>query len=270
METLEQKTQEKVNSVQDRKAQEKSFGLSSDRTMKLEDYFNVSVNSELSSISEGQKKILLLKFKHYISVTKWKDPKEKNNEQEERLPEEILAELETYIEKLRKAGSSHPQRKSPITRRMYELFQLCAGLGIQRNLELKTKQLSLLYFLLYYFSLQVKDISPRQFTKQRFFKYIDENKDFLSSTSRNEFEEDFVVIKDIAEYFYSRALYLDSSKGEQTYSYLNFTRFINEDMFQTYQKMNWKKKYTVVDFYCDRKSDRENYFAHSIDQYNRK
>jgi len=41
-------------------------------------------------------------------------------------------------------------------------------------------------------------------------------------------------------------------------------------MFETYQKMNWKRRYTVVDFYWDRKTYEENFCDESIEQSNKK
>lgn len=267
--TREQKTQRKFYCVQDKVSWEKGYEFSSDRTMRGKKSFSSSVISQRSS-DEGKKKILFLKLKYHNELTEFTDSPDENDRTKESLPEKLRTELEMYIEKICKADSSPPPKKSLLTRGMYKIFQLCAGLTLQRNQTIKTQQLCLLYFLLYHFPIQVEDIATRQFTKQRFFKYVDENKDALSSSARNDFEEDFAIIQYIAESFYSQVPYLNSSKGEQIYSIINLKRFINEDMLETYQKMNWKRRYTVVDFYWDRKTYEENFCDESIEQSSKK
>jgi len=242
--------QQRINTnsafVEEKECQQTVLKRNSDRKIELASHFNPSFLSTLP-IAEGKKKILLLKYKFFENATL---PKDTTNQIQKVLPE-LLVRLQGYFEKSLEGSYSHSQNKPLIDRSIYELFQLCAGLGIQRNQELKTKQLSLLYFLLYYFPIRLQNISSTQFSKERFFKYIDENKNSLSPSAWNDFEGDFDMIKDIAEYFYSRALYLDSSKGEQIYSYLNFKRFINEDMAQTCRLLELQNIYTVSSFAND-------------------
>ena len=93
----------------------------------------------------GTKKILFLKFKYPKELSEFIGSGDESNQTEERLPEKLRIELEIYIEKSLKGGFSPPRKKYLLTR----IFQLCAGLTLQRNQRIKTKQLCLLYFLLY-------------------------------------------------------------------------------------------------------------------------
>ncbi len=128
MRPLDQKTQRKFYSVQEKSSWEKDYELSSDKRMKGKNSFNSSAISQRSS-DEGQKKILFLKFKYPKELSEFIGSGDESNQTEERLPEKLRIELEIYIEKSLKGGFFPPRKKYLLTR----IFQLCAGLTLQRN-----------------------------------------------------------------------------------------------------------------------------------------
>ena len=252
-----QQRSKKSASVEEKESLRTLSKLNFDRKIQLSSHFHPSVFLTVS-INEGQKKILLFKHKFFTHVTQPSHPKADTNRTPESVPKALEPKLQRYLEKSFQVRSFSFQNKPRIDKLVYQRLQLCAGFNLQRNQTIKTQQLSLLYVLLYYFPIRLQNISNSQFGKETFFKYVDENKKFLSPSTLQDFESDFTIIQHIAEWFYSQVPYLDSSKGEHTYSFLNLKRFLNEDMEETCQTMGWEKKYTLSDFYYNTKKEKTN------------
>jgi len=188
----------KSASVEEKESQRIISEFNFDRKIQLSSHFDPSVFLTVS-INEGQKKILLFKHKFFTHMTKPSHPKDDTNRTPESVPKALEPKLQRYLEKSFQVRSFSFQNKPRIDKFVYQRLQLCAGFNLQRNQTVKTQQLSLLYFLLYYFPIRLQNISNSRFGKETFFKYVDDNKKFLSPSAWEDFESDFAIIQHIIE-----------------------------------------------------------------------
>lgn len=124
---IQQKINTKSAFVEEKKCQQTVSKLNSNKKIELSSPFHPSVLSTLP-IAEGKKlfcintNFLQTLFKAFFS----------------RMPK-LLVKLQEYLEKYLEGSSFLFQNKLAIDRSMYELFQLCTGLGIKRKQIVKTK-----------------------------------------------------------------------------------------------------------------------------------
>ena len=183
------------------------------------------------------------------------------NNQDDRirlLQEDLVAKvLEKEIEEYKKKEQTlQAINISRIDSRLFSAFRFFAGSNIVRQKEQKRNQLYIIYTLLYYLKIELKELA--NITKESLFAVIeDEAKGIslidsegqskcypLSDIAIKEIKE----MKPIIEDFYTFYPFLNSSKRDTTYSSFNFNRFVNDDMAYTGKHYLSNAKYSLSDF----------------------
>jgi len=174
------------------------------------------------------------------------------------LQEDLVAKvLEKEIEEYKKKEKTlQAMNISRIDSKLFSTFRFFAGSSIVRQKLQKRNQLYIIYTLLYYLKIELKDLA--NITKESLFAIInDELKEIhivdsegeskcypLSEIARKEIKD----MKPIIEDFYTFYPFLNSSKRDATYSSFNFNRFVNDDMAFTAKNYISNEKYTLLDF----------------------
>lgn len=180
------------------------------------------------------------------------------------LQEDLVAKvLEKEIEEYKKREKTlQVINVSRIDDKLFSTFRFFAGSSIIRQKHQKKYQLYIIYTLLYYLKIELKDLA--NITKESLFAVIKEElKEIyivnsegeskcypLSEIARKEIKD----MKPMIEEFYNYYPFLNSSKRDATYSSFNFNRFVNDDMAYTAknyipkEKYNSNEKYNFLDF----------------------
>lgn len=174
------------------------------------------------------------------------------------LHEDLVAKvLEKEIEEYKKREKTLQAISiSRIDPRLFSAFRFFAGSNIIRQKEQKRNQLYIIYTLLYYLKIELKDLA--NITKESLFAVIEEKSKVipivdsegqskcypLSDIAMKEIKD----MKPIIEDFYNFYPSLNSSKKDTTYSSFNFNRFVNEDMAYTSKHYLSNAQYTFSDF----------------------
>jgi len=169
----------------------------------------------------------------------------------------VVKILEKEIEEYRKKEKTiQTINISKIDSKLFSAFRFFAGSNIVRQKEQKKNQLYIIYTLLYYLKIELKDLA--NITKESLFAVIENgSKEIpifndqkqpkcypLSEMAIQEIKDMKIIIYN----FYDSYPHLNSSKFNTRYSNFNFARFVNEDMAYTCKHYLSNVKYTIYDF----------------------